>query len=83
MEPERRLTLGFGMRAPGAGVLEFEIIPHESGRTTLTITAYWHPNGVWGLTYWYAFVPAHLFIFEGMAREIVRRAEARREAVLF
>lgn len=27
VDPERRLTLSFGMRAPGAGVLEFEIIP--------------------------------------------------------
>ena len=27
LEPERRLTLHFGMRAPGAGVLEFELEP--------------------------------------------------------
>lgn len=74
MEPGRRLTLFFGMRAPGSGVLEFEIEPQ--GRTTrIRATAYWHPAGVWGLLYWYALVPAHLFIFAGMTRAIARRAE--------
>ena len=76
LEPERRLTLDFGMRAPGAGVIEFEIEPLEAGRTRVTVTAYWHPQGIWGLLYWYALVPAHLFIFKGMTRAIARQAEA-------
>jgi len=76
LEPERRLTLDFGMRAPGAGVIEFDIEPVDAERTRVTVTAYWHPQGVWGLLYWYALVPAHLFIFKGMTREIARRAEA-------
>lgn len=76
MEPERRLTLHFGMKAPGAGVLEFEIAPESDGRTRLTATAYWHPAGVWGLMYWYSLEPAHLVIFKGLTREICRRAEA-------
>jgi hypothetical protein len=67
------------MRAPGAGVLEFEVdpetIPPHDRRTRLTITAYWHPQGVWGLLYWYALAPAHLFIFRRMTRSMVRRAE--------
>jgi hypothetical protein len=75
LEPERRLTLHFGMRAPGTGVLEFAILPRPDGRTTLTIAAYWHPHGVWGLSYWYALVPTHLFIFRGMAEAIARQAE--------
>jgi uncharacterized protein YbjT (DUF2867 family) len=75
--PERRLTLSFGMRAPGAGVLEFEIEPLSEGRTRVTATAYWHPAGVWGLMYWLSMEPAHLVIFQGLAREIARRAEAR------
>ncbi len=75
LEPERRLTLDFGMRAPGAGVIEFEIEPVDAEHTRVTVTAYWHPQGVWGLLYWYALVPAHLFIFKGMTREIARRAE--------
>ncbi len=32
MERERRLTLNFGMRAPGAGILEFEIEPLADGQ---------------------------------------------------
>jgi len=75
LEPERRLTLDFGMRCPGAGVIEFEIEPVDAEHTRVTVTAYWHPQGVWGLLYWYALVPAHLFIFKGMTREIARRAE--------
>jgi hypothetical protein len=79
LEPARRLTLHFGMRAPGAGVLEFEIdpepTPSSEGRTRLTITAYWHPQGVWGLLYWYALAPAHLFIFRRMTRAMLRRAQ--------
>jgi uncharacterized protein YbjT (DUF2867 family) len=76
IEHERRLTLSFEMRAPGAGILEFEIEPCGDGTTRLTETAYWHPQGVWGLLYWYALVPAHLFLFERMTRAIARRAEA-------
>jgi uncharacterized protein YbjT (DUF2867 family) len=79
LAPERRLTLNFGMRAPGSGVLEFEIDPEPAAaaerRTRLTITAYWHPRGVWGLLYWYALAPAHLFIFRRMTRSMMRRAE--------
>jgi uncharacterized protein YbjT (DUF2867 family) len=75
MEPERRLTLHFGMRAPGSGVLELDIDPEPDGRQRLTITAYWHPQGVWGLLYWYALVPAHLFIFRGMTAAMMRKAE--------
>jgi hypothetical protein len=75
MEPERRLTLSFGMRAPGAGVLEFEIEPLPRGRTRITATAYWHPAGVWGLLYWLSLEPAHFTIFKGLTREIAKRAE--------
>ena len=71
--PLQRLTLFFGMRAPGAGILEFELTPEGAG-TRITATAYWHPAGIWGLLYWYALVPAHLFIFSGMTRAIARRA---------
>ena len=78
VEPTHRLTLNFGMRAPGSGVLEFEVDPEPApappGQTRLTITAYWHPQGVWGLLYWYALVPAHLFIFRLMTRAMLRRA---------
>jgi len=79
-DPPQRLTLAFGMKAPGAGVLEFEVAPVGPAHARITVTAYWHPAGAPGLLYWYAFAPSHALIFHGMARAIALRAEeARRE----
>ena len=75
IEAQRQLTLDFGLKAPGVGILEFDIVPEAAG-TRLGLTAYWHPEGVWGLMYWWLLVPFHLFLFEGMTRAIARRAEA-------
>lgn len=80
ISPQRHLTLYFGMKAPGAGVLEFELTPLKEGHTRIDVTAYWHPRGFWGLAYWYLLVPAHLFLFRGWTRAIARRAEADRGA---
>lgn len=74
LEPERRLTLRFGMKAPGAGVLEFELSPVSEG-TRVTATAYWHPHGALGLLYWYPLVPFHGLIFSRMTEAIARHAE--------
>jgi len=76
LEAEHRMTLHFGMKAPGSGVLEFVIDPLPGNRTRLTVTAYWHPQGVWGLLYWYAMIPAHLVLFRRMTAALMRRAEA-------
>ena len=77
LEPGRRLTLLMEMKAPGAGVLELVAMPNPDGSgSSVTATAYWHPAGVAGLAYWYALVPAHLFIFQGLTRAIMRRASA-------
>ncbi|MEP6390663.1 MAG: SDR family oxidoreductase [Halioglobus sp.] len=80
IQPERKLTLLLEMKMPGAGVLEFEIIP---GPDTCEVraTAYFHPAGVWGLLYWYPLVPFHLWIFKAMTREIVRRASQERAEI--
>ena len=76
VEPERRLTLVFGMKAPGAGVLEFEIEEVGPGERRIAVTAYWHPAGVWGLAYWWAMFPAHLFLFASLTKAIAKRALA-------
>ena len=77
VEAERRLTLAFGMKAPGAGVLEFEIEEVAPGERRLAVNAYWHPAGIWGLAYWYAMIPAHLLLFRALVKAIARRALAR------
>jgi uncharacterized protein YbjT (DUF2867 family) len=76
IDAPRRLTLNFGLKAPGNAVLEFEIEPQPAGGSQLCIKAYWHPRGVWGLLYWYALAPAHGWLFGRLVREIARRAEA-------
>jgi hypothetical protein len=78
LEPQRRLTLLFGMRAPGAGILEFELEPEGEG-TRITATAYWHPKGAWGLLYWYPLAPFHGLIFSRMTEAIARRAESGKD----
>lgn len=80
LEPRRRLTMLFGMKAPGAGILEFEIAPEGKG-TRVTATAYWHPRGAWGLLYWYPLAPFHGLIFNRMTDAIARRAEAGGAAI--
>jgi len=77
LDPNRSLTLMMGMKAAGSGVLEFDLEALPAGGCRLTATAYWHPAGFWGLAYWYALFPAHLFIFDRMTRNICRLAEAR------
>ncbi len=77
LEPEKRLTLLMEMKAPGAGVLEFRI--SDMGRERhVSVHAYWHPAGVWGLLYWYLTLPVHVFIFAGTARAIAKNSEQSR-----
>lgn len=77
VQPDRRLTLLMEMKAPGAGVLEF-VIDDDGEQRTVSATAYWHPAGPAGLLYWYVLLPFHGFLFRGLTRAIVRRAESDR-----
>ena len=74
VEPEKALTLLFGMKAPGLGRLSFTMVDKGTHRE-LDVRAWWHPHGMPGLLYWLLMIPAHLFIFRGMARRITRLAE--------
>ncbi|SEG69366.1 DUF2867 domain-containing protein [Vibrio hangzhouensis] len=67
------LSLLFGMKGPGLGRLEVTITDHGDQRE-LNVTAWWHPQGFLGLLYWFAMMPAHLFIFRGMVRAICKKA---------
>ncbi len=73
MQPGKQLTMLMEMKAPGAGVLEFSI--GENGERVVSVDAFFHPAGVWGLLYWYALLPFHTFLFRGITHVISERAE--------
>lgn len=63
---DKRLLLYAEMRLPGDAWLEFRIDEDN----TLTQTATFRPLGVLGRLYWYAVLPFHGFIFNGMINRI-------------
>ncbi|MCG9582405.1 SDR family oxidoreductase [Vibrio tubiashii] len=73
-EENHFISLLFGMKGPGLGRLEF-LIEDLGEKRKLTVTAWWHPQGFRGLLYWFAMMPAHLFIFKGMVKAIVNKAK--------
>lgn len=73
VEPPRVLRLRAEMRVPGKAWLQFTAVPEGSG-TRLIQSALFAPRGLFGLLYWYAMYPAHLFIFGDMVRAIARLA---------
>lgn len=68
---EGRLLLYAEMKLPGEAWLEFRIAGPE-GNEVLTQTATFRPRGIMGRLYWYAVLPFHFFVFEGMLRNIVQ-----------
>lgn len=75
LEENKFILLRAEMKVPGKAWLQFEAIP-KNGKTELIQTALFAPKGLFGFLYWYAFYPAHFFIFEQMARRIAQGAEA-------
>jgi uncharacterized protein YbjT (DUF2867 family) len=63
---ERRLLLYAEMKLPGEAWLEFRI----DEDLVLHQTATFRPLGVSGRLYWYAVLPFHAFIFNGMLKKI-------------
>ena len=66
----KRLVLFAEMRLPGEAWLEFKIVENR-----LFQTATFRPRGVLGRLYWYAVLPFHHFIFNGMIEQLTRRNE--------
>jgi hypothetical protein len=63
---EKRLLIYAEMKLPGEAWLEFKI----DDQNRLTQTATFRPLGVYGRLYWYAVLPFHGFIFNGMIHKI-------------
>ncbi len=74
VRPDELLRLRAEMRVPGRAWLQYEVTDDPAG-SRLVQTAFFEPKGVSGRVYWYLLLPAHLFIFRGSIREIVKRAE--------
>ena len=67
----KRLLLFAEMRLPGEAWLEFQIVQTQGG-DQLIQTATFRPRGVLGRLYWYAVLPLHHFIFNGMINALTR-----------
>ncbi len=75
--PNRRLELKAEMRLPGVARLCFELesVDGDPDRTRLTQRALFRPLGLLGVLYWYAVMPLHGWVFNGMMRGIKAAAE--------
>lgn len=58
------------MKLPGEAVLAFRLRPLADGTTELQQVARFHPRGLLGILYWYAVMPFHHFVFNGMLKGI-------------
>ena len=73
VERPRLTRLRAAMRVPGQGWLRWSPVPEGEG-TRLLQAARVAPRGLFGLLYWYAMYPAHLFIFGDMAKAVAQLA---------
>ena len=72
---KKRLLLAAEMKLPGKASLEFFVEPLDSKQILVTQTARFRPKGLWGILYWYSVAPFHQFIFPGMLKKLIQRAE--------
>ncbi|NME67306.1 SDR family oxidoreductase [Flammeovirga aprica] len=66
----KRLLLFAEMKLPGEAWLEFRV-KNKDGKQWLEQKATFRPLGVWGRLYWYLVFPLHMFVFPGMAKNIL------------
>ncbi len=66
-----RLLLFAEMKLPGEAWLEFKIMKKDN-QPHLRQTATFRPKGLWGRLYWFAVLPFHYFIFNGMIDNIAK-----------
>ena len=68
----RRLILVAEMKLPGEAILDFNIVPTDSG-LELRLGTRFRPRGLYGVFYWYSLLPFHDILFGGMLKEIAKR----------
>ena len=69
-----RLLLFAEMKLPGEAWLEFKLEEGKNGYE-LKQSAVFRPLGLAGRLYWYAVMPFHYFVFNGMINRLVKRAD--------
>jgi hypothetical protein len=74
LDRDRSLSLRAEMRLPGQVLLDFRIGANGAQNCTLRQTAFFDPQGLFGLMYWYAVLPVHGIVFRGMLAGIQRDA---------
>ncbi len=70
----KRLLLYAEMKLPGEAWLEFRIIERPTHKYLSEIATF-RPVGLWGRVYWWLMYPFHIFIFKGMAKNLVNYKE--------
>lgn len=76
LEPGKRLRLRAEMKLPGRAWLDFELEGDSTG-SIIRQTALFDPRGLLGRAYWYAVLPLHHLVFDGLLRRLAARAEGR------
>jgi uncharacterized protein YbjT (DUF2867 family) len=71
-----RLLLRADMKLPGDAWLEFTATPVDGTGTLLTQTSYFAPKGLFGAIYWYALLPIHKIIFNGLIHKVCTSASS-------
>ena len=70
--PPERLILVAEMKLPGEAILDINII--QKGNTSeLLFATRFRPRGLYGVFYWYSFLPAHDLLFGGMLKSIAKK----------
>lgn len=77
LEKETRLLLVAEMKLPGVATLEFTIDKISDGVLRLQQTARYLPRGLAGILYWYAVLPAHHLVFNGMLKGIAAASSGK------
>ncbi|MBI2264113.1 MAG: SDR family oxidoreductase, partial [Armatimonadetes bacterium] len=73
LQEEKRLLLRAEMKLPGRAWLEFKIENSED-RRKLSVNAYYDTHTLFGRLYWYAFLPFHHYLFDGLIKQIEKRS---------
>lgn len=70
VEKHHRLLLVAEMKVPGQAVLDFRLKRLDAHNVELQQAAFFIPDGLAGILYWYSVVPFHNLVFNGMLRGI-------------